>query len=225
LPGIGHSRPDEVTNKLSSRIWYRLKREGISVPFPISDVYIHQEKDDHQRTIERRLRLISGIDFLKDIKKELKVYIAERLEECWYESEETIFSEGAFGTDFYIVDRGRVGVYISKIGSMPVAELNQGDFFGEMSLLTGSQRSATVTAESECRLLKLSKDTMGHLLSEHNALAEKLSKILSARETENNKIIENQNTYSSAVISSRHEFDGSVSKTALLKRIRNFFRL
>ena len=66
---------------------------------------------------------------------------------------------------------------------------------------------------------------MGHLLSENSALADKLSEALARRDAENKKVIENQNTYSSAVISSRHEFDGSTSKAAFLKRIRNFFKL
>ncbi len=217
--------PDRVNSELSSRVWYRLKREGISVPFPIRDVYVHQEKDSHQKTIEHRLSLISGIDFLKDLEKEWKSYIAERLEECWYETGEVIVKENDADSDFFIVDRGEVAVTLRKTGRKPVAKLGQGEFFGEMSLLTGEKRSATVSAESETRLLKLSKDTMAHLLGENAKLAEKLSVVLSERNQQNQELIKNQSMYYAAVSAGRRADYEGASKAAILQKIRSFFKL
>lgn len=50
--------PDRIANQLSSRIWYRLKREDISVPFPIQDLYLHQEQDNRQKVVEHRMALL-----------------------------------------------------------------------------------------------------------------------------------------------------------------------
>ncbi len=215
--------PDRVTAQLASRIWYRLKREGLSIPFPIQDIFVHHEKDDHQRTIEHRLALISGIDFLTSIDARLKTFIAERLEECWYETGEEIVTEGAFDTDFYLIDRGRVNVMISSAGSRPVAELGEGDFFGEMSLLTGEKRSASVVAKVETRLLKLNRDSMGLLLSENKELAEKLSFALAERASKNAQLKNGQEVSTAAP--GKGKPDENAARAAILRRICSFFKL
>ncbi len=215
-------RPDRILGQLSSRIWYRLKREGLSIPFPIRDVYIHQEQDDHQKVLEHRLSLISGIDFIAALDQKLRVLVAERLEESWYETGEHVVTEGAFDTDFYIIDRGRVQVFVASAGQKPVAELGEGEFFGEMSLLTGEKRSASVVAKTEIRLLKLNRDTMGRLLSEDNQLAEILSKTLAERSNRTTQMVADHHE-SKAV--SQKQVDDNAAKAAILRRIRGFFKL
>lgn len=217
--------PDRVANQLSSRIWYRLKREGISVPFPIQDLYLHQEQDDRQKVIEHRLSLMAGIDFLAGLNNDQRMFIAERLEECWYETGEEVVVEGAFDTDFFVIDRGRVSVLIAKAGPKPVAELQEGEFFGEMSLLTGEKRSATVVAKTETRLLKLGRDSMGRLLAENEKLAETLSSVLANRSSKNAALIESQQTAKTHKIGPRSGYEGSASKAAILSKIRSFFKL
>jgi len=217
--------PDRIANQLSSRIWYRLKREGISIPFPIQDLYIHQEQDDRQKIVEHRLSLLAGIDFLACLDNEQRMFIAERLEECWYETGEEIVVEGAFDTDFFIIDRGRVGVLLAKAGPKPVAELQAGDFFGEMSLLTGEKRSATVVAKTETRLLKLGRDSMGRLLTENLKVAETLSSVLANRSSKNAELIESQQTGRLHKANQRVGNEGSASKAAILIKIKNFFKL
>lgn len=214
--------PDRIAGQLASRIWYALKREGLSIPFPIQDVYIHQEKDDHQKTIEHRLSLLSGIDFLASLDMKLRAMVAERLEECWYETGEEIVTEGAFDTDFYVIDRGRVQVFVASAGQKAVAELGEGDFFGEMSLLTGEKRSASVVAKAETRLLKLNRDTMGRLLSENETLAEKLSKTLAERNIKNSQLTAD---HSEARTASQKQVDENAARAAILRRIRGFFKL
>lgn len=215
--------PDRVIGQLASRIWYRLKREGLAVPFPIRDVYVHHEKDDHQKTIEHRLALIAGIDFMSSLENQLKTFIAERLEECWYETGEEIVIEGAFDTDFFIIDRGRVSVMISSAGSKPVAELHEGDFFGEMSLLTGEKRSASVVAKAETRLLKLNRDAMARLLSENEQLAEKLSRAIADRTSKNAQLLSSQDEV--RLSKGKGGQDENAARAAILRRICSFFKL
>ncbi len=216
------SSPGLAASRLASRIWYRLKREGISIPFPIRDVYLHHEKDDHDKTIEHRLNLLGGIDFLAALDGKLRRFVAERLEECWYETGEHIVTEGAFDTDFYIIDRGHVQVFVATAGQKAVAELGEGDFFGEMSLLTGEKRSASVVAKHETRLLKLNRDTMGRLLSEDAQLAEILSKTLAERSSRNTQLVADHHETKAAAQKPAEE---SVARAALLRRIRGFFKL
>jgi CRP-like cAMP-binding protein len=68
--------------------------------------------------------------------------------------------------------------------------LSAGDFFGEMSLLTGEKRRATVTAVDEVRLIEISKEAIGPIIRSHpsvleglsSALGDRLQKILTAQQ-------------------------------------------
>ena len=64
----------------------------------------------------------------------------------------TIIREGGYSNDFYIIDDGTVKV--EREGEQ-VAELGPGDVFGEQGLLEKQARSATVTATSDVRLIKI----------------------------------------------------------------------
>ncbi|HNW35437.1 MAG TPA: cyclic nucleotide-binding domain-containing protein, partial [Candidatus Ozemobacteraceae bacterium] len=218
--------PPIVQDQLLSRIWYRLKRDAISIPYPIREIYTHPEKDLRSEMIERRLRLIENVDFLTDLDRTHKAYIAERLKEQWYENGEEIVRKGDSGTEFFIIDRGSVGVYLEEKSKNKVATLMSGKFFGEMSLLTGEPRSATIAAEEETLLLCLSQDAMSHVLHENSEMARILSEALAEREASNR-------TTEAGLpeeTGSRHlKSDSTPEETAaggvILDRIKRFFRL
>jgi CRP-like cAMP-binding protein len=63
-----------------------------------------------------------------------------------------------------------------------VAHLEPGEFFGEMSLLTGARRSATVSALTESVVYEIRKRPLQHLMAERPELAEHLSRILAERQ-------------------------------------------
>lgn len=79
----------------------------------------------------------------------------------------------------YIIKQGFVSVHVQhKNGQTSIVSiLNPGDFFGEMSLLTGQKRSATVISESDVITYEISKDTIQHLLSNNKKLYEEFAKI------------------------------------------------
>ncbi len=217
--------PKGIRDQLTSRIWYRLKRDGITIPFPIREVNIHPEKDRKAEQIDRRLALLSQVDFLGDLERPNRVFLAERLKEYWYESGETIVQKGSSGTDFFIIDRGRVAVFLDDEATSPVAELGTGQFFGEMSLLTGEARTATVRAEEETSLLVLGQETMSHLLRENPDLATLLSRVLAERSARNQQAQARPEGGAFPLADSEAERRTEQASILLLDRIRRFFRL
>ena len=62
--------------------------------------------------------------------------------------------------EMYVIDSGRVNI-VKKVGDTDITltTLDEGDFFGEMSLVTGSKRSASAVAQTKCKLHTMDKET------------------------------------------------------------------
>lgn len=74
-----------------------------------------------------------------------------------------IITEGEPGTSMYLIVSGEVKVYTrgsGNSGSVYLAKLGEGDFFGEVSVLTGKPRTATITASQRTELLRLDKEKL-----------------------------------------------------------------
>ncbi len=93
-----------------------------------------------------------------------------------------LFREGDLGRDMFIVQQGKVQVKKS-VGSTEeiLAELSAGEFFGEMALLIGLDRSATVEVIEDSKLLVISPETFASLLKSDIEIALKMLKKMAAR--------------------------------------------
>jgi cAMP-dependent protein kinase regulator len=81
-----------------------------------------------------------------------------------------IISEGDPGSAMYLIVSGEVKVYTrgtAQSGNVYLAKLGEGDFFGEVSVLTGKPRTATITASQRTELLRLDKEKLDSVLSAH----------------------------------------------------------
>ncbi len=68
--------------------------------------------------------------------------------------------------EMYIINSGRVNI-VKKVGDTDatLTTLDEGDFFGEMSLITGNKRSASAIAQTDCKLHTMDKETFEFNLS------------------------------------------------------------
>lgn len=81
-----------------------------------------------------------------------------------------IISEGDPGASMYVIVGGEVKVYTRAVGgggTVYLAKLGEGDFFGEVSMLTGKPRTATITASRPTELLRLDKEKLDNALSRY----------------------------------------------------------
>jgi cAMP-dependent protein kinase regulator len=78
-----------------------------------------------------------------------------------------IISEGQPGSSMYIIASGEVKVFTNGAGgsTLYLARLGEGDFFGEVSMLSGKPRTATITASQRTDLLRLDKDKLDNALA------------------------------------------------------------
>jgi CRP-like cAMP-binding protein len=96
---------------------------------------------------------------------------------------EAVIREGEAGNSFYVVASGRLAVSRLDDGgrSVVLARLGEGDFFGEMALLSGAVRSATVTAEADGEVLELPADVLLQIARRHPHLAHSLRRFYRQR--------------------------------------------
>jgi CRP/FNR family cyclic AMP-dependent transcriptional regulator len=99
----------------------------------------------------------------------------------------TPIEEDGPGHSMFVIVSGTVGVTISGEDER-VATLGPGDIFGEMSLLTGARRSATVTALEPVRTIEVNKQALAHVLEQSPTLVSRFVDMLTRRQRELDKL-------------------------------------
>jgi CRP/FNR family cyclic AMP-dependent transcriptional regulator len=103
-----------------------------------------------------------------------------------------IFQENTPGSDMFVIQSGKVRVFkIINAEKVELAILGKDDFFGEMCLLLGCPRSASVEALEHTELYRLTKDTFRSSIKSKPQLAEKMARTLARRLLNANSIIAN----------------------------------
>jgi small-conductance mechanosensitive channel/CRP-like cAMP-binding protein len=214
-----------VKDEVLTKIWYQFRRNGIEIPFPVRTVHLHTvseaaEEARRQADIAGIAGVLTKIEILSPLSPQEIQEIAPNLLGLSYAKGEILVTQGEPGDSFFIIREGEVEVRVADEDgrSSVLAQLGRDAFFGEMSLLTGANRTATVTALEDTRVLVLSKAVFGRTISANPAIAEELSRVLERRQRE---ILEK--TAESKAIS-REQMD-SIASASILTRIRDFFGL
>src|SRR5580658_797378 len=146
---------DGVDGAARDRIWYALTRHGISVAPPARKLLLHEVSSEsltREETlrVDERERLLQQVDFLRFLPDAQRRTLASKSRLRLYADGETIVRQGDGSTELFVVDQGLVVVVKERGGregersEVELAELGPGAFFGEMALMTGEPRTATV---------------------------------------------------------------------------------
>ncbi len=216
-----HARINEINDAVRTNVWYELKRQRITIPFPIRTLQVErraarteQEDQEEARTILRDEPLFECLSDaqIENLVKEARLNHFGR--------GERVIQEGAEGDSMFLLLRGAAQVSVSKNGSsIPVATLNAGDCFGEMSLLTGERRTATVRAETDCYVMEISKPVMAEVIRDSPDCLERLSELLAKRKLENEGVLKE------AASQAQNETKEREYTASFLHRLRTFFEL
>ncbi len=212
-----------IESDMRKRVWYHFKRDKIQIPFPIREVY-HHTGDALADSLSDNIHMLRDIEFLQVLSDEQLRELAGRLETQVFTRGETICRQGEPGETFYIIKNGQVAVAVHDgQGGMTLNRtMAPGDFFGEISLLTGEPRNATVTAVEETEVLVMKKEDMRRMLEANNRLAEHISHVLVLRlqQLEEQRLLRAQHALQNITIQERR---GESLRREFLARMRNFF--
>jgi cAMP-dependent protein kinase regulator len=105
--------------------------------------------------------LLQKVEFLKTVDNEDRTRLADAVKYLHYAAGATVFSQGDAGESMYIVASGNLS---AKIDGKDVASYETASFFGELALLNGNPRKATVEADSASDIIAIDRAAFKRLL-------------------------------------------------------------
>ena len=180
------SRFNDILDAIRTNIWYELQRHQIKIPFPIRTLHIEsappRDVQSGRDAIRQTLRQQPLFQCLDDTQSEA---LLARARQYRFGRGEKVIEQGTQGESMFILMRGEASVLVGSNGEItPVASLRPGECFGEMSLLTGARRSATVVAHTDCEVVEIEKRNLVELLHRHPELLRDFSELLARRQLE-----------------------------------------
>jgi small-conductance mechanosensitive channel/CRP-like cAMP-binding protein len=202
-------------DQVRTQIWYEFRRSNVEIPWPIQIEYSREEQplrtDAHIASAAARL---ASVDLFAPLSAEARLSLSRAATEQLFGDGEAIVRQGESGDSMFVILEGRVRVVLEPSGH-EVASLDAGGFFGEMSMLTGEPRTATVRAASDVRLLEITAAQMRDLAQTTPGLLEHMSQVMVARRV----------GLAAAEASATSTGSGVQTTRSLLARFQRFLRL
>jgi small-conductance mechanosensitive channel/CRP-like cAMP-binding protein len=216
-----HARINEINDAVRTNVWYELNRRGITIPFPIRTLQVQRKAAlPAQEEQAEALSILRGERLFECLSEEQLSYVVQQARLKLFGRGEPVIEEGSAGDSMFVMLRGAANVLVSKNGSkIEVATLGAGDCFGEMSLLTGEPRSATVRADADCYVMEIGKPVMAEVLRDAPNCLERLSELLAQRKMETEGILKEVGHTGEHAIKERQY------TATFLHRLRTFFQL
>jgi small-conductance mechanosensitive channel len=215
---------DPTDSLVRSRIYSALRRANLPLSIPAQSVFVTEEDESRRERkrseeVERRVEALRCVELFSDLRDDERRELAAHLRNAPFVRGEAMTKHGAQAHWLYLIIEGEAEVHIAIDGkSEKVATLGSGDYFGEMGMMTGEPRAATVVAQTDVKCYRLDKDGFKDILHRRPEIAEDISHTLARRRVELVAVREelNEEVIRQRMNRAQHEF---------LYRIREFFRL
>ena len=214
---------DDLTDSLVRvHLFASLQRAGIRVAEPQHTIHAVTRDEAHAETVRRRemtrrLQMLRGVDIFAALSQQETAEVAERLSYAPFARGDIVTKQGNAAHWLYIVAFGEAEVlYEPPSGPpQPIGVIHAGQFFGEMALLTGDARAATVVAKTDVECYRLDRASFQALLLSRPEIAEEISKVIGSRRGDLERA---RDTFAAPAGTPEQQRD-------LLTRIRHFFGL
>jgi CRP-like cAMP-binding protein len=215
-----YSESDRVHDAVATSLWYALKRKAIEIPFPMRTIRRQPPPGpvtgmaEFEHNIMEELR---QVDFLRELSQEELRLLLPGVSVLQFGAGEIIVRQGDQGDSLYIIRNGTVEVVATADdgGQVHLRDLKRPSFFGEMALMTGEPRTATIRARTDAELLELGRGGFTELFKVHPEAATQMGEVIAQRMSERRELL-----------AAAHRGDGTDSRANwLLAKMRAVFNL
>ncbi|HXN16246.1 MAG TPA: mechanosensitive ion channel family protein [Usitatibacter sp.] len=214
--------PDDATDsQVRAHLLAALARHGFKLGVPYQEELAVKDNPAHREAErlaerERRLAALGSVELFAALSQAERDALTEHLVYAPFVAGDVITYQGAVAHWLYLIVSGEAEVSIdTPRGRHKVAALAAGDVFGEMGMLTGEPRRATVGARTDVVCYRLDKAGFETVIKARPDVAEAISKVLARRETD----LEGRRAAVGAATPAR------LPHGDILARIRGFFGL
>ncbi|MDE2309691.1 MAG: mechanosensitive ion channel [Betaproteobacteria bacterium] len=217
---------DPTDAALRWHIMTALQRAGIKLAMEERSIHITKENEKyeevvHNREVLLRMKTLRRVELFSQMTDEELRVLAERLRYSPFSRGNIIARQGDQKSHWlYIIINGEAEVYLESPGGgrRVIRDLGKGSFFGEMGLMTGAPRSASVVAKTDVECYRLDKEMFEEILRARPSIADEMSHILVSRRAELDSALQDIDAESALKEISRQ-------RREILATIKRFFGL
>ena len=183
-------RFNDIEDAIRTNIWYEAHRAKLEIPAPGQNVFLRRGTPDGIASRTTEATRFKKEDLFGALTEDQQKQLMIGAKVLRFGRGESIIRQGDDGSAMFFLVDGAAEVLVSSQGKeLHVADLQNGTAFGEMSMLTGDKRTATVTARTDCEVWEIDRAVMTPILQENPDLAHKLSDLLAHRKIETEGLI------------------------------------
>jgi len=180
---------DDLTDSMVRvHLFASLQRAGIRIAEPQRTTHAVQRDEAHAETVRRReltrrLQALASVPPFAALLEDDRADVAERLQYAPFARGDVITKQGNKAHWLYILAFGEAEVLYEPAGGTPhvIGTLHAGQFFGEMALLTGDARAATVVAKTDVECYRLDRASFQELLVGKPQITEEIKRVMGGR--------------------------------------------
>ncbi|MFH2064146.1 MAG: mechanosensitive ion channel family protein [Pseudomonadota bacterium] len=207
----------QLKGEINNQLWYALRRNHIRIPFPVRDVqHAHIErkyqKENENKVVGEIQAMFEGVPILSPLSDSERADLARKVHIETYGTGELVVQEGEEGDSMYIVLSGSCEAIRSgsRHQAKVLSKFNKGDFFGEISLLTGEKRTASIQATEDIFLIVVNKNAFATVINSNAMISEQIGKVVVQRK------MEDETNFEASI-------DMSTDSQKLIRKIKLFF--
>lgn len=181
-----YSEVPRIRDEFVTRIWYAAKRNGLSIPFPIRDVFHHHiPKVPADEPIRRLAKYMQSLPTLAMVEDDVLEELAPQATLSHFGRNESVIYQGQQDVKVHFVLAGEaIATATNSQGrTQTIADISRGDFFGYSALLAREPSPMTITATTDLEVLVLEIDAVQKMLNRTPRFAQQISTVIEARQS------------------------------------------
>ncbi len=180
-----YAKHNDTDALIRERVWYVFQRENLHFAYPTRTIFTEDKPAETEpfEMVNAFFERLSLIPIFAPLSDDETKKLAQGTTVRVFAPGEIIVRKGREGNSMFVINRGNVKVQITENGyPKTINKLRENDFFGEMSLLTGQPRSATVIAEEETEVLQIKKKALKPIFETNPDLVKSICEIVEERQ-------------------------------------------